>query len=149
MLPRLELLLQPYVRNCHHLRGRLERPKLLRRLMPGQLNIDQRPRAPHEGVCAFRVTNDEVPRLLAGCDECFISISDAAAELVASQIIPDVSHWVQLRRIGRQRQSRSRCALQKVLPKEVSMCRRLGRNFLRHNCGRWSWTSKLLDNPIK
>lgn len=64
-------------------------------LIPGILNIDPCPRAMGDGLDALRVTNEKVPGILASGDDCLIAVPHQAAELVATQIVPDVLHRVE------------------------------------------------------
>ena len=55
---------------------------------------------------AFWIVDQEVPCRCAGLDDCLVAVPDQGAELVVSQIFPDVLHRVQFRRVGRQGQQR-------------------------------------------
>src|SRR5271169_5805052 len=75
-------------------------------VIPTRLKSDTRPLSGADGADAFWVVDQEGPGILAGVDDGLIAVPDQGTELVAAQVLPDVLHRVQLRRIGRQWQQR-------------------------------------------
>ena len=55
-------------------------------------------------VDPLEIIAEEHPRFRAGVDTCLVGVPDARAELVATKIVPGILDWIQLRRVGRQRQ---------------------------------------------
>jgi len=70
-------------------------------LIPARLNIDTRPAACSDRPDALGVTHQKAPGFGAGLDDGVIGVSHPVAEFVAPQVVPDVLHRVQFRRIGR------------------------------------------------
>src|SRR3978361_176275 len=75
-----------------------------RGVIPAALDVDRCPIPCSDGADAVRVVNEEVPGGGEGLDDGLVTVPDPGAELVAAEVIPDVLHWVQLRRVGRQGQ---------------------------------------------
>ena len=99
-------LIGPAVRSVAELLLVLPRPPPIVRpdqqpLIPTILRLDACPGSPRDGIDALRVGDEEVPRLLAGCDDGLIAVPDKPAEFVAAQVVPDIFHWVEFWRVGR------------------------------------------------
>src|ERR1700739_5182535 len=75
-------------------------------LIPAILRIDPCPGTMGNRIDALRVCDEEVPSLLAGGDDGLVAVPDTPAELVATQVVPDVLHRVEFWRVGWQRQER-------------------------------------------
>src|SRR3979409_665613 len=71
-------------------------------LSPTGLKRDTRPLPAADGAYAFGIVDQEVPGLSAGVDDVVVGVPNPGAELVLTQIVPDVFHWVQLGTVGRQ-----------------------------------------------
>src|SRR3984957_18119424 len=67
----------------------------LARLIPAALMIDPCPGAAGDRINALLVADEEIPSLLAGCDDGLIVVPDKPAELVTTQVVPNVLHWVE------------------------------------------------------
>src|SRR3954471_2284567 len=70
--------------------------------IPTPLKTDTRPIPAADGAYAFGIVDQEVPGLSAGFDDVVVGIPNPGAELVLTQIVPDVFHRVQLGTVGRQ-----------------------------------------------
>src|SRR3954469_6707370 len=70
--------------------------------LPTRLKSDTRPLPAADGAYAFGIVDQEVPGLSAGVDDVVVGVPNPGAELVLTQIVPDVFHWVQLGTVGRQ-----------------------------------------------
>ncbi len=64
-------------------------------LIPAALMIDPCPGAAGDRINALLVADEEMPSLLAGCDDGLIVVPDKPAELVTTQVVPNVLHWVE------------------------------------------------------
>ena len=64
-------------------------------LIPAALMIDPCPGAAGDRINALLVADEEIPSLLAGCDDGLIVVPDKPAELVTTQVVPNVLHWVE------------------------------------------------------
>ena len=82
------------------------KPRSRPRIIPAILRIDPCPGATGNRIDALRVSDEEVPSLLAGGDNGPVAVPDTPAELVATQVVPDVLHRVEFWRVGWQRQER-------------------------------------------
>src|SRR3954454_21527182 len=71
-------------------------------LIPVRLKSDTRPLPAADGAYAFGIVDQEVPGLSARVDDVVVGVPDPGAELVLSQVVPDVFHRVQLGTVGRQ-----------------------------------------------
>src|SRR5277367_967720 len=69
--------------------------------LPAALKINPCPGSTGDGIDALRISDEELPSLLAGGDDGFVAVPDEPAELVATEIVPNVLHRVEFRRIGR------------------------------------------------
>src|SRR3954451_9038198 len=70
--------------------------------LPTRLKSDTRPLPAADGAYAFGIVDQEVPGLSASVDDVVVGVPDPGAELVLSQVVPDVFHRVQLGTVGRQ-----------------------------------------------
>src|SRR5271157_6201558 len=70
-------------------------------LIPTALKIDPCPGATGDGIDALRISDEELPSVLAGGDDGFIAVPDKPAEFVAAEIVPDVLHRIEFWRVGR------------------------------------------------
>jgi hypothetical protein len=77
--------------------GRQPRPDLI----PTALNTDTRSLPGSDGTDAVRVGDQEVPGVFACLHHGIVSVPDEIAELVGTQVLPDVLHRVQFRCVGR------------------------------------------------
>src|ERR1700750_146571 len=59
-----------------------------------------------DGIDALGITEQEEPGVFAGGDNFLIAVPDPLAEFVATEIVPDVLHRIEFRRVGRQGQQR-------------------------------------------
>ena len=73
----------------------------LRQLIPTRSKTDTCPLPCCDGTDAAWIVDEEAPCGGAGLDDVFVGWPDVVAELVASQIVPDILHRVQLRRVWR------------------------------------------------
>ena len=78
--------------------------QLQRGVIPTRLKTDACPLSCCDGSDADWIGDEEAPCGGAGLDDVFEGWPDAVAELVASQIVPDILHRVQLGRVWRYRQ---------------------------------------------
>src|SRR3954447_19168014 len=74
------------------------------RVIPARLDTDTRPAAGCDRPDPVGIVHREAPGFGAGLDNGVIAVPNAVAELVAAQVVPDIFHRVQFRRVGRQRQ---------------------------------------------
>ena len=70
-------------------------------VIPTALKIDPCPGATGDGIDALRISDEELPSVLAGGDDGFIAVPDKPAEFVAAEIVPDVLHRIEFWRVGR------------------------------------------------
>src|SRR6185369_8088859 len=59
-----------------------------------------------DGIDALGITEQEEPGVFVGGDNFLIAVPDPFAEFVATEIVPDVLHRIEFRRVGRQGQQR-------------------------------------------
>src|SRR4051794_38605856 len=83
--------------------GREGRVPATAALYQSALDIDRRPFACADRADTVWVANEPVPCLGTGGEDLVVAVPDLGRELVAPQILPDVLHGVQFRRIRRQR----------------------------------------------
>ena len=69
-------------------------------VIPTRLKSDTRPLPAADGAYAFGIVDQEVPGLSASVDDVVVGVPDPGAELVLSQVVPDVFHRVQLGTVG-------------------------------------------------
>ncbi|MEA2956522.1 MAG: hypothetical protein QOJ58_2022 [Alphaproteobacteria bacterium] len=74
------------------------------RVIPADLKIDPYPGPMRDGIDSVGIADEEEPSFLAGRDDCLVAVPNAHAEFVAAEVIPDILHRIEFRRVRRQRQ---------------------------------------------
>ena len=75
-------------------------------LIPAALKIDARPNSMRNRPDTVWIADQKMPCIPTRSHDCLVAVPHAHAELVAAQVVPDVLHRIEFRRVGWQRQQR-------------------------------------------
>jgi len=71
-------------------------------LIPTALESNRRPLASCDGSDCAWLGGEGVPSVATGIDDGVVAVEDGVGEPVLAQVLPDVLHWIELGRVGRQ-----------------------------------------------